>query len=211
MEELVFIEETHEYFYKGFLKPSVTQIINEYLPIEIHGERFYVNRFNGATIPGYIFERAGQFGSDIHRAIKYLLGSEGLNYDALDPSYLPVIAQFDLWRDKYDPEIILCEEPMYSMKNDYCGTLDLICIIKKLGKVLLDFKTGYYDMIAVQLSAYEKLYRENYKDQSLLKHYVLHLPKNGEDYYFGEIFDRTAWPEFQALQTDYQFQRRLST
>lgn len=210
MEGLVFIEEGHEYYYNGFRKASVTEIIREYIEIIINGERFYVSRFNGATIPGYIFERARDFGSDIHRAIKYLLGNEGLNYDALDPSYLPVIAQFDLWREKYNPEIILCEKPMYSKQFDYCGTPDLIFKVKKLGKILLDFKTGFYDMIAVQLSAYEKLYRENYKDKGSLKHYVLHLPKNGEDYYFGEIHDRSAWQEFKDLQGDYNYQRRIA-
>lgn len=66
------------------------------------------------------------------------------------------------WEKRNPFEIVLCENPMVSLKHRYGGTPDLVC--KLNGKnTLIDFKSGndIYPEMAYQLAAYDTMLMEN--------------------------------------------------
>ena len=210
-----FTEEGHVYRVLGNKVSSVTQIINEYRQVNIHGELIYVPNYSDNPsdwIAQGVMDRASWIGTETHEAVKFTLSPHGLDYDSLPTEVIPLMAQFDDWMVEYKPRILLCEKRLYSPRYNYCGTPDVLCVIRLKGKdvvVLLDLKTGYYETVAEQLSGYKQLIRENYNYKGFIETYVLALDKRGEGYSFEPKPDKRKkhWNAFKADLYKHKYRR----
>ena len=190
--KLKFLEDGHIYLWNKKRVWSVTQIIGAWLKIKVNGyigAEFYINTFTGATVNAQVFEAAGRFGTDVHKAVFYhITASEGLDWDKIKEEYpelLPPLWAFLSWEDHFKPKyhMDLIEQPMYSDPkdedpdgNNYCGTPDIPCTIKRVFTIP-DLKTGMFDDAPSQLSAYEKLIRANDGYRGKIVKSVISLPK----------------------------------
>ncbi|MBF0474183.1 MAG: hypothetical protein HQK93_10725, partial [Nitrospirae bacterium] len=159
---VLFDETCHGYTYNGLTAPSVTGLIHEW----IGTGRRYINVFNKQSVYTDTFEEAGRFGTDVHMYCK-LFFTSGVNWDwLLDhcPDIYPLIKQLEEWADKMLKKTLLVEMPMYSRLYGYFGTPDLLGIDNFGDLILVDFKTGHFDMVGPQTSAYKKLIIENLPD-----------------------------------------------
>jgi hypothetical protein len=203
---LTFNEEHHLYCWHGAPVPSVTQIIHEWMEINVYGTRYFTNRFTGVTIAAEPFKEAGEFGTAVHAGCKVLARGKSLDFNHLHPSLYHPLAEFQQWMKDHNPILSLIEEPLYSRKFNYAGMPDIIGFIKRR-PVVVDIKTGAFDMAGVQLAGYEQLYREHTKRGTLhMDRYVLQLPKDGGAYKFIQCRDDSDHACFMAL---WDVQRRM--
>lgn len=180
-----FKEDAHEYSIGGVRKPSVTKILGEYIEVKISGRIWYVHTPTGAVIPSNVMQAAGNYGRASHKIFKFLMTGRGVDKSALDPVLGGVTVAIEKWIDKYSPEVIACEEPMYSLKWDFCGTEDLIAKIKHHRyPVVIDLKTGAPGLVGPQTGAYLEMWRENSKYRGKLQRACLHIPKGSDEYTF---------------------------
>ncbi len=70
---------------------------------------------------------------------------------------VPFLRQFDRFVLDLKPDFQLAEANVFNYSLIYAGTLDTICEIPSLGRVLIDYKTGkgVYPDAALQLAAYK--------------------------------------------------------
>jgi hypothetical protein len=111
----------------------------------------------------------------------------------------------ELWIDRERPEVLLCEEPLYSQRYDFAGTADLV-IKRKKGIRVVDLKTtDLAQFTGPQTSAYEQLYRENTGYKGMADRYVLYLPKDGSEYHYRELTNRNDFQYFLAKLYAYNY------
>lgn len=208
---LKFTEDTHTYSWNGSKVPGTTTILGEYVKSNVYGTEYYVNTFTGSAVDAEKFRVAADHGNAVHLAIKYLL-TDGLDMESLDPSILATVNQFEAWRDEYVKEIILVEEPLYSTRFGYAGTLDFIFEFKpKYERIyrakicLTDFKTGAHGLSGPQTAAYEQLYKEHSKYRGKILRAVLKLPKDGSDYKFIREEERQDFNMFKSCLFRHNF------
>ncbi|MEA2014636.1 MAG: hypothetical protein U9N38_04955 [Thermodesulfobacteriota bacterium] len=190
---LKFDEATHTYTVNGSVIPSVTQIIDEWIEIR----SLYVNRYTGIAVEKESFDKARDRGKKIHKMVHLALKND-LDIDSLSPEMEKVYDQFWDWFMIHRPKIIYSEEPMYSEKFGYAGTIDIVCEINKK-VVVVDVKTGLYGMAGIQLAGYENLIKEWSKQWKTIPRYVLALPANGGSYKFKRMEKRTDWDTFKTM------------
>ena len=182
-EKLVYIEETHDYFYDGIKVPSVTEIAK---PISFE-------RLN--ELPNGVVEQARQRGTAVHAyAEEYLLCGE-LDWDRIEPQYLPYVENFVNWARTYKPKVLYTEYRMGC--EEFAGTTDLICEID--GYItIVDYKTSSAvdkKSLSVQLEGYDRLAK---KYGIFAKKFMyLHLKKDG--YVFKEVKTDPAWFDILLL------------
>jgi len=121
MDDLIFQEKGHKYFYKGKEVPSVSAVIK-------------------AVGLGRNYESVDPFYRDrgiaVHKAIQlYLKGT--LDEDSLDPVIVPYFKQAKEWIEKYKHGCasFVPESMHYNEKLNVAGTVDLI-----LGNNVFDWK-----------------------------------------------------------------------
>jgi len=202
---LTFDEKEHRYEADGITVPSVTQILGEFIRVDI-GAGWYVSTFTGQMIKADVFEAAGRMGTAIHDMIHYYL-EDDLDVEALSPELMAVLVQFREWQDMFKPEIMHTEKRGYSEKYGFAGTMDLVC---KIGRDIWipDYKSGAYNTAGPQLAAYEKLYQESIDSHSPVKRAVLRLPKDGSKFKWVPMTDRKDWLFFQARKFQYDYLRK---
>lgn len=186
---------------------GVTSVISEFIPFRYRGEDLYLHTPTGSVITKEIMDNASEIGSAIHKGMFYLLTGQGLNWNSLDPVLEAPLRQGQKWIEEYSPEAELCEKSLYSARHDYAGTLDFFGKIKGLKKghkVLIDYATGMYGSKGQQTSAYENLVREETKFKGIIDRFVLQLPRDGADYKFIPMSDKT---DFQRFLMKLQLQR----
>lgn len=202
---LTFSADNHEYRWNGDVKPSVTGIINDWLKVQVNGYFWYVHTSKGTAILADIFEAAGDHGTAVHLVFKLILSGMWVDKDILHPDLLPAMKEAERFKREDVEEIILLEEPLYSKKLDVCGTPDFFGRLRGWKHlVLLDFKSGDFSMVSVQLSAYEVMIREKTGYRGIISHACLHIPKKGEPRGPFEIKDRGALKEFQNRLSIYK-------
>lgn len=109
---LTFDKEAHKYSWNGIEVPGVSEII-----------RATGQSKDWSEVPGFYRER----GEAVHLAIRYYLEGS-LDEESLDPVIRPYFDQFKafLGSQKSVGGLILSENPYYSQRLDYAGTLDLV-------------------------------------------------------------------------------------
>lgn len=204
---LKFESKEHTYRWNDKIVPSVTQIIGSYKKVTIAGRNYYINTFTGTPINADKMDYAADFGTAVHLGAKYIL-KMGIDWDTLDSALTGSLKQFEQWIEDWEVSPLLVEEVLYSKKYQYAGTLDLVCEAKqnkRKVRLIIDFKTGNYNMAGPQLAAYEQLYKENSKYRGKLLRYVLYLPKDGSLYKFIPQDYRHDWGFFQSRMFQHKF------
>lgn len=105
--------------------------------------------------PDRELESAGTMGDRVHKVI------EDLIYDPLfevEEDLMPYVDGFFQFCDRFEPEWLFVEKPIYSITHLYAGSFDAIAKIKDKNYII-DFKTtrsGISSKVAMQLAAYAR-------------------------------------------------------
>lgn len=103
-------------------------------------------------IPDYQRDKAADMGTSIHVAAEHIiLGVSQI----LTPEQEPFVAAYRKFLTTWEPQFLLVEAMVFSLRHHYAGTLDAVAVID--GETwLLDWKTskGVYGDMAIQLAAY---------------------------------------------------------
>ena len=185
MAQVEFDQETHTYKLDGKRIPSVTQIINELLPINYNPHHWYLQR-----------------GTAVHACAAFIAKGVDFEWDKRISGQVLAIRKF--FRE-VRPEILGIEEMVYSEKYRYAGIFDLWC---KIGtkNCLVDYKaTMSVDRVGLQLAAYELAMKP------YIKYGVGVEIREDGSYLMSEpiILDRYR-REFLALRTTYAVRERLN-
>ena len=194
-----FREDIHEYKVDGVRVPSVTEILREWIEIEIYGTKYFVNINNGVAIPSEQFRRLQEFGRAVHKGGKFILKGLGLNWSALADSLKESLKQLQKWVEEFRAKPVLVEEPLYSKIYGYAGTPDFIGHIKgNKFLTIVDIGTGMLTMKGYQTSAYEQLFRENERYRGKIERVALSVPRNGDSYKPIPLNNRKDWKLFYS-------------
>lgn len=211
---LTFSSEAHVYKWDEKPVPSVTQIIQEWIPINVYGVEYFCNTFTGTVLAAERFREASDFGRAVHKAA-HLYVADTLDEENLHPRLMTVMRQFHLWMEQYKPTILMSEQQLYSKKYGYAGTLDLFInftLNRRQVWAVVDIKTGEYGAAGIQLSGYKNLLEEYFREAKqrvpIISRYVLHLPKDGGDFVFKPCTDIRDWGMFQARMYQFNYLRR---
>ena len=164
--ELLFKEETHEYFVKNIRVPSVSEIL----------------RVGGFTeeMPWKAAKVKAVLGTYVHHAARLYLDNNLDEATVVDDvaEYFAGVKQF-LDKECADKScVIVKERPLYSTRWGFAGTCDLV-ILKKKKYILIDYKTSneIYPATALQLAAYATLIEENLGIK-ISERWVAHIGRN---------------------------------
>lgn len=156
--EVEFIEESHTYVYEGIIIPSVSSIMSKLS--EKKYERISAERLNIAA----------DRGTRVHKAIEEF---EKLGKTTDDLEVRPYLLAYRIAKKLHKFEVLDNERRLTNGK--YAGTLDMIAI--KDGRlIIIDLKATSvinYDLLEVQLAAYEELCKFN--KIKIDETWVLHL------------------------------------
>lgn len=167
--------------------PGVTSLLDEFRKVRFNGRDYYYSTVcDSGLIDGEVFEAAGRFGTAIHEAAPLVFKGE-LNWANLDEAWVDPITQFLKWSRDVNLRDVEFEIKVFSRKNWFAGTLDIMATILNGERALIDIKTGMSTLVGPQTKAYEIAYREQYKYRKKLRRYVLNLPKDGSKYKFNEL------------------------
>jgi hypothetical protein len=113
------------------------------------------------NLPNTIRDDAATRGTDVHDYVFDL--AEGKPVDVPN-EVLPYVRGALAYLDDYQPTTVMAETVVASYEHMYCGTLDTIQDVPRLGRVLVDWKTskGLYANHALQIPAYR--YTDVYLD-----------------------------------------------
>ena len=151
---------------------------------------------------------AGGFGQAIHRGCELILHGT-LEWEVVDPKYMPTLEQFEKWVKDFDVKPEAVESRVYSRAFGYAGTLDFRGSVVGSPIALVDFKTSLsYGMAGVQTIAYDHAYIETYGGDKADR-YVLHLPKDGRPYKFKRVEMTGDWEYFLNKLSARRFENRL--
>lgn len=162
MEQIRFIEESHEYFLGEKKLISVTQLMRKH---ELAPD--YSN------VPTNILENKASRGTLIHKEIEDYNKENEIGFTQELSQYIDLLTNEQL-------EVIESEKLVH---NDIvAGTIDLV--LKKLDQLIIsDIKTTstlHYDSVSWQLSIYLYLYDKEHYDSYIGK--VIHFSKENMDY-----------------------------
>jgi hypothetical protein len=202
------IDTKHVYRLGDRILPSTTQILGEYIKIELYGEIWWVHVPSQTAIPENVMEKARQMGNAIHKIAFYIFTGQGIDIAALHPALVEPAKQILLWADKHKPEAILCEKPLASTRYGYAGMLDLFAKLKGHKRpCLVDLKSGLSTLVGPQVASYEQLVHEN-EYKGMIDRWKLQIPKDGGDYEFTPLKRRDDWSFFYyQLQSKNWMQR----
>jgi len=122
---------------------------------------------------------AGNIGTFVHNWIEKYINGENPGMpvnEALQDS----INNFLGWVKKHDVKFVLSEQPIYSRKYHYAGTLDFICTID--GKLYIgDTKTssGIYPEYWLQTSSYRYARVEEFPKEEYMGQIIIRISRDG--------------------------------
>lgn len=183
MADLIFLEDTHEYFYNGEKMPSVTQVLK---PL-----------FDFSCVGDEVLEVARQRGQIVHKLCE-LDDRDDLDPDSVDPALQPYL---DAWRNfrrdtHFTPRRI--EHRLINPQYRYAGTEDregtLSDTLKHMVD-LIDIKTSALlgPEVGPQLAGYENARAAD--EPPIYRRLAVQLKKNGK--YHIELYpDRSDFAVF---------------
>ena len=177
MTNLVFKEDTHQYFRNGLEVPSVTQIISA------------SNQGALDNIPTSILDNASERGTAVHQAIEFY---NKYNFANISEEYKPYFEAYQDWynKNKFPFIEVKSEIKVYHKVLNYAGTIDMLITDTMEKKVLVDIKTTNelnMKYVALQLSAYKDALAS--QGITVKAMYVLWLKKDGT-YEYIEVPDK---------------------
>jgi hypothetical protein len=109
---------------------------------------------------------AGDIGTLVHKTLEQIIKGENPSLPVHDEAR-NAVQRFIDWRDENKVEFLMSEQPVYSKKYKYAGTLDFICKIN--GKLMVgDIKTSnqiYKVEMGAQMAAYKMAREEEFKNE----------------------------------------------
>jgi len=163
LEQINFLDSRVYKRKDGVFYPSVTTIL-QYLPKAKFFEQWLKDVGQNADV---IMRRAGKEGTQVHEAIEELLAGKEVQWmdDNGRAKYSQIVWEMinkftEFWQET-KPELIACEEFVFSDKLQYAGTADLV--VKLNDEVwLLDIKTSnaLYKSYDLQLASYANAWEE---------------------------------------------------
>lgn len=202
-------EASHVYHVDGVQKPSVTEILNEWVLVDGWYVNIYRKNSDGTPqrIPQGVFEDAGDFGRATHKAAAFTMGNKSFNKP---PAISHAMDELERWMSDYKVDYEVFEMLGYSSKLDICGTLDLTCHMGYKTLNLVDYKTATHaPTVGPQTWAYEQIYREMTGYRGIIKRWVLYLPKKDGEYKFVELSDNIGDRDmFGSMNYQFKWRRR---
>lgn len=136
--------------------------------------------------------------------IKFLLGWENYPNEPERPinaMAAQAVEAFLDWEKQHQVEYIESEQPLYSIENNFAGTLDIIAKVD--GELcLVDIKTssGIYDEMILQTAAYQGAYQEE-RGTKLVKRWILRIGKLPKEV-INDAGVKELAPDFEAVPFD---------
>jgi len=95
-------------------------------------------------------------GHTLHAMAEKLLNGEAV--ETVDQTTLDDITAIARLLEKWQINPVLTEAPLCNTDDLWAGTCDVVADVPKLGRIMLDYKTGkgVYDEVALQLAAYAR-------------------------------------------------------
>jgi len=189
--DLVFVEETHQYFLGGVELPSVTTVIDSVLT-------------DWSKIPRDTLEYARQRGTAVHTACE-LWDLDDLDEDTLDPAIAPYLIAYRsfLVDSGFVPEVI--EQRLVHRAFGFAGTLDRIGTLNGR-RALIDLKSTEATVPSVgpQTAAYKAMAET--PGGKIDGRYALLLRKNGT-YRLIPCKDQSDWSIFMSALNIYKWRK----
>lgn len=189
MSDIIFKEETHQYFVDGVERPSVTTIIHNIIPIydksfkKIHSDR----------------------GKAVHLACQYL--EEGtLDWKSVHPIVLPYVKAWEKFLLETKCRSLSMEKLVYNPKLLYTGTLDReVELFGKHG--VLDIKSGNYITGDIQTAGYDLALAPEEKYGRYGTRWVVSLNNKGK-YKLIPFANKEDYDNFRNIVGSYYYKRR---
>ena len=146
--DILFDAASHTYTVGGYIVPCVSDIIAVYGKEIEEGDDLEL-----------VMDAAAERGTVCHKVIEQFLRGEHPEYP---DEYEPYVDAIRLFLAEHRIEPIAIEQPIYSVKNNYAGTPDLLCMFDGF-TALLDYKFVAQvakTKVKAQLNAYCKAYEE---------------------------------------------------
>ena len=202
-----FWEDGHTYHLDDEIIPSVTQILNEWQKVKVGGSFWHVNTHAGAVIDADTFEKAGDFGTAIHKACKLILSGD-LDWDGIDPDLISPLRQFEKAVDDLKLKALWVEVPMHHKRKKIAGTPDIIGNINLTRQLsCVDVKTGSYALAGPQTAAYCDIFKNYANYKGMMARFVLYLPKDGSPYKIIPLKNSKDLAYFDAKLYQFRYLR----
>ena len=123
-------------------------------------------------------DASASLGTMVHKYVEDYIN--GLNPTlSVNPDMKAAEEKFLKWVEEHKVKFLCAEQPIYSKKFKYAGTLDFICVID--GNMWLgDLKTsnGIYDEYVAQAAAYKAARNEEYPDEKYMGIVIVRVGKD---------------------------------
>ncbi len=168
----------------------------------------------GAEEPQRVFEKAGDVGTRVHRAIDEFIvwcigGRKGPPPYPSDEDVVPAYESFLKFVEAEDIDFLLADTSVASLRHKYGGRLDAVCYVRKSKKlVLADWKTssGIRDDYAVQCAGYAMAFYETYGkriDRAFVARFDKEKPGRIDFRYVNLPKAKKAWVHALGLNEHY--------
>ena len=187
---IIFDSVNHRYFKDGDLKPSVGEIVNFYLNIDL------------SNIPPEILKSAQDRGTDIHLMCDKILSGEDF-----ETIYSKEYKDFEYLRKKHKIKANSIEGIVYAWtpQGDYCGTYDLY---DSKSKILYDIKTSYEKHIeewTLKTNLYRYALEQNKSQVKEIK--IIYLPSEKSPNK-AEVFNLEILPDSKVEEVVRAYYRQ---
>ena len=187
---IIFDSVNHRYFKDGDLKPSVGEIVNFYLNIDL------------SNIPPEILKSAQDRGTDIHLMCDKILTGEDF-----ETIYSKEYKDFEYLRKKHKIKANSIEGIVYAWtpNGDYCGTYDLY---DSKSKILYDIKTSYEKHIeewTLKTNLYRYALEQNKSQVKEIK--IIYLPSEKSPNK-AEVFNLEILPDSKVEEVVKAYYRQ---
>jgi hypothetical protein len=187
---IIFDAVNHRYFKDGDLKPSVGEIVNFYLNIDL------------SNIPPEILKSAQDRGTDIHLMCDKILTGEDF-----ETIYSKEYKDFEYLRKKHKIKANSIEGIVYAWtpQGDYCGTYDLY---DSKSKILYDIKTSYEKHIeewTLKTNLYRYALEQNKSQVKEIK--IIYLPSEKSPNK-AEVFNLEILPDSKVEEVVRAYYRQ---
>ena len=187
---IIFDSVNHKYYKDGDLKPSVGEIVNFYLNIDL------------SNIPVETLEKAQNRGTDIHLMCDKILTGEDF-----ETIYSKEYKDFEYLRKKHKIKANSIEGIVYAWtpQGDYCGTYDLY---DSKSKILYDIKTSYEKHIeewTLKTNLYRYALEQNKSQVKEIK--IIYLPSEKSPNK-AEVFNLEILPDSKVEEVVRAYYRQ---
>ena len=187
---IIFDAANHKYYKDGDLKPSVGEIVNFYLNIDL------------SNIPPEILKSAQDRGTDIHLMCDKILTGEDF-----ETIYSKEYKDFEYLRKKHKIKANSIEGIVYAWtpQGDYCGTYDLY---DSKSKILYDIKTSYEKHIeewTLKTNLYRYALEQNKSQVKEIK--IIYLPSEKSPNK-AEVFNLEILPDSKVEEVVRAYYRQ---